>query len=402
MRKTIIAGLLLLLPFGLGGGRAEAQGIREQIRAASLELREQVEAVVRAEEEADSLRPDSVEEQVHAWGEVKLLRQRNLGRWKVPGGDYSGIVWLGGSSYAVVSDKEKKDGYIPFLIALDSVSGQVLEARALSLMGNPRPVLGTDGNTVRDCEGIAYFPPANTFFISGEGDQRILEYDPYGKPTGRELAVPEAFGADKIFPNYGFEALTYSADTGLFWTTTEQSLCADGYKVSYVFPDRPCYLRLQSFGDDLQPREQYVYLTDHCTARERGANYAFGVSALTALSDGTLLVLEREFYVAEGYLGSFVQQKIYRVDPSKGQPVTFADKLSELPPSAVLQKELVAEFRTQLNLSHLNLANYEGMCLGPRLADGRQTLILISDSQHNYGNALFRLKDYLKVIVLPV
>ena len=39
------------------------------------------------------------------------------------------------------------------------------------------------------------------------------------------------------------------------------------------------------------------------------------------------------------------------------------------------------------------------MCLGPRLEDGRQTVLLVSDSQNRAGNPLFHLKDYIRVIV---
>jgi hypothetical protein len=60
-----------------------------------------------------------------------------------------------------------------------------------------------------------------------------------------------------------------------------------------------------------------------------------------------------------------------------------------------LDKQLVARWRTKLNLTRRNLANYEGMCLGPRLSDGRQVLVLISDSQHRYRGVL---KDWIKVI----
>ena len=53
-----------------------------------------------------------------------------------------------------------------------------------------------------------------------------------------------------------------------------------------------------------------------------------------------------------------------------------------------------------MDIGQLNYANYEGMCLGPKLNDGRQTLILINDSQAGAGNSLYRLKDYIKIIIL--
>jgi hypothetical protein len=63
-------------------------------------------------------------------------------------------------------------------------------------------------------------------------------------------------------------------------------------------------------------------------------------------------------------------------------------------------KKLLANFTTRLSGVSYNLANYEGMCLGQVLDDGTQTLLLINDSQGGAGNHGFRIKDYIKVILL--
>lgn len=77
--------------------------------------------------------------------------------------------------------------------------------------------------------------------------------------------------------------------------------------------------------------------------------YANGVSDLCALDDGRLLVLEREAYVASGYIGSWVVNRVYCINTTG--PV-------------MPQKKLVAMWRTSLNLIHKDFANYEGMCVG--------------------------------------
>lgn len=348
----------------------------------------------------DSNALDSVRWESTPVGAMKLLRQENMGKWKVKAGDYSGIVWLGEKNYAVVSDKERTDGYIPFIIDINLDNGKLESVRRFDkIQGNPRPRYGLGGQyTVRDCEGIAYFPVNNSFFIAGEGDQRILEYDAYGVPTGRELAVPSEFGLDKIHKNYGFESLTYSPENHKFWSTTESQLKEDGEAAGPENPQVHNLLRLQSYGDDLQPKEQYAYQMDLCQAKDRKTIYAYGVSEMLALPDGRLLVMEREFYVTERYAGSYVQHKLYLVNPNEGVPVTFEEKGDQLV-SKALKKELVTKFKTELNLNRMNLANFEGMCLGPKLNDGRQTLLLISDSQHNHGNSAFHLKDYLRVLI---
>ena len=105
---------------------------------------------------------------------------------------------------------------------------------------------------------------------------------------------------------------------------------------------------------------------------------------MTVLPDGRLLVMEREVYVPGGgfleKLGAFSEIKLYAVSPADD-------------PAGILQKTRILRFRT----SALNLANYEGMCLGPVLEDDRQTLLLLADSQDGSGGLT---GEYLQVIAL--
>lgn len=43
----------------------------------------------------------------------------------VPKGNYSGLTWLGGDHYAVVSDKASDSGFFLFRIQIDTVSGDI-------------------------------------------------------------------------------------------------------------------------------------------------------------------------------------------------------------------------------------------------------------------------------------
>ena len=149
------------------------------------------------------------------------LKQQDLSRWNIGTADYSGIAPMGGSRYAVVSDKGPTDGFFVMRIEQDSLTGEVCDVRLEGFHGNPSPRRNEQGQSVRDCEGVAYVPSSGTVFISGEGDQQILEYAADGRPTGRGLAVPAIFALRNIVPNYGFEALTYCPATRRFWTTTD-------------------------------------------------------------------------------------------------------------------------------------------------------------------------------------
>ena len=144
-------------------------------------------------------------------------------------------------------------------------------------------------------------------------------------------------------------------------------------------------LRLMCFNDSMELAGQFFYEMDKPTARKKPRLYAFGVSEVCPVGRGRLLVMEREFFVSRRKLGSWVNIKIYVVSPT--------DSLK----GETLPKYLLTEFKTRLNLFRYNLANYEGMCLGPRLADGNRVVILVSDSQNRYGGVL---KDYFKTIVI--
>lgn len=301
-------------------------------------------------------------------------KQINLGKFNIPSANYSGITPIGENRYAIIDDKAPKAGWIELELQF-SETGKLEQANILEKK---------ESEGKRDQEGIAYNPATQKIYIAAEDDQRILEYAADGTPTGRELQIPEFATKSHIQLNAGFESLTYNASTHTFWTVTECNLKED----------EEGHLRLLAFNDSLtlttqnpQPTTQYSYTLDAPIAKKTGRNYVHGISDLCALDDGTLLVLEREFYVAKKFLGSFVNHKLYRVNPAE-----------ELQPGASLSKQLVTEFKTKLTASKKNIANYEGMCLGP-VINGKQTVILISDSQAGYGNSLFHLKDYLKLII---
>ena len=279
---------------------------------------------------------------------------------QIPAGGYSGITWLGEDRYAVVTDNAAHDGFFVFRIQIDSL-GCIIDVSNEGFRGND--------DKGHDNEGVAWCPARGTVFISGETDNQVRELTLEGKATGKTLRLPKWLtkGASA---KYGLEALTYNAQTHRFWTVSESTL------------------------DDLAHVGQYYYEMDKPESEYATRQYVMGVSALTALDDGSLLVLEREFYVAPSKIGSTVQCKIYRVTPQAKDQLNGKVSLNGRKP---LEKQLVAEWSTAIGLLTYSLANYEGMCLGPRLEDGRQVIVLIADSQKQYAGVL---ADWFKTIVI--
>ena len=305
--------------------------------------------------------------------EVTLLKQKAFPK-TVSAGNYSGITWLGASRYAIANDKSPTAGFYLMTIETDSITGELLTVREDTFL--------TSGLPNRDEEGICYMPESQTVFVSGEADQEIIEYNLQGQLTGRKLNIPEIFKT--AYKNGGFEALTYQPKTHRFWTTSEFTLKADGEKptIERKIKNR---LRLQSFGDDLQPKEQYWYESDSTIIKKQKGRSIVGVSGLAALDDGRIVVLEREMYFPKKQIGSFAHVKLYVVNPTLHKP------------GEILSKTLLTEFRTKVNLTRRSFANYEGICIGPKLADGRQLLILVCDSQNQYRGVL---KDWFKTVIL--
>ena len=306
--------------------------------------------------------------------EAMLHKQRAFPK-TVPAGNYSGIAWLGGTKYAIANDKSPTAGYYLMTIETDSITGDLLMIREDTFL--------TSGLPNRDEEGICYMPQTQTVFVSGEKDQEILEYNLQGQLTGRKLNIPEVFKT--AYSNGGFEALTYQVATQRFWTTSENTLKADG-EIPTIDRKIRNHLRLQSFDDDLQPKEQYWYESDSTVIRKRKGRSILGVSGLAALEDGRIVVLEREMYFPKKQIGSYALVKLYLVDPTQQQP------------GEVLKKTLLTEFRTKVNLTRRSFANYEGICVGPKLSDGRQLLVLVCDSQNQYRGMM---RDWFRTVILP-
>ena len=275
-------------------------------------------------------------------------------------GQYSAITWLGENHYAVVHDKENGGGivFFDFTIADDgTISDGDSDGYSDVTISVPTATSGS-GVTGMDNEGIALFN--NKLYVTAEYDQSIREYNLDGSVGSNVFTVPTDMAVDKITANSGFEAFTYSAATHRFWTTTEAPLKKDNFI--------PRLHRLQSFNESFASAERYLYQMDAPAYSSAGAyQYVYGISAMAALDDGRLIILEREVRAVLYPTSANGIAKLYVVDPVHDT-------------AGILRKSLLATFISGGdNLT--SLANYEGMCLGPTLSDGSRCIILISDSQ---------------------
>ncbi|MCQ2130684.1 MAG: esterase-like activity of phytase family protein [Bacteroidales bacterium] len=292
-------------------------------------------------------------------GEAPRLSVSKLRTVKQPlKGNFSGIAWVGGNEYVVVDDKAGSEGFYRFTIDIDS-KGEITSVEKGEFVTNGMP--DPDG------ESIEFYPAANSVFVMGERENSVVELSlADGSRTGRELSCADLF---PVVFNAGLESLSYNEMTKRFWLTSETSLPDDGETAT---PENGLsnILRIQAYDENFNKAGQWFYYTDKPSIEVSGNPYVSGVSDICALDDGRLLVLERESNV-DG-LSVFCNNRIYIVNPG------MTDEGSEL------EKELLIDLPTKST----NYANYEGLCLGPRLNDGSRILVLVSDSQANYHGLL--------------
>ena len=274
--------------------------------------------------------------------------------------DFSGLTWAGGNDWFTVSDKVR--AIFPMSIALDPASGKIIGAS----IGTPVPVK----TKLADFEGIAFVLGKQRAYVSCETGDGIFGFD-LKKRTVIPVAVPPIFS--KARNNKSLESLTYDSTVGNFWTANEEALKCDGPMSG---SERGTVVRLQRFDGAFRPTGQFAYVTEPSTYRAHGGGT--GVSDLALLPNGELLVLER-------VVGTFgLSVKIFRTELGGATDISEVPALEggEYKPAA---KTLIFSRATLTN-------NFEGIALGPQLADGWRSLVLIADSGGGTTHLLIPLR----------
>ena len=342
----------------------------------------------------------------------------------VAAGNYSGIAHLHDDIYAVVSDKSDSALYFNFRIQVNPKTGELEKVENLGFtertdgtLNDGKPWLGQEKGF--DHEAIVKVSDS-TLVIASEGYCRLKEYPIL--PTSADAAkvgYPQnlwesRWPSSDFYPNYNFESLAFDSVHQYLWTIPESTLRKDGQPATPQngLANRLRLMRLnwgkmkedsnkEEYSEQVSSKKDsrymttYAYQMDQPSTHKKADIYVMGVSELCALPDGQLLVLEREAFIPKIKIGAFCKCKLYLINPLNSEEFSMKEKFSSDTP--FLKKRLLTEWKTGLSLSKRSFANYEGMCLGPKLEDGSQVIILLSDSQDQYAGVL---KDWFKTIVI--
>ena len=334
----------------------------------------------------------------------------------VAAGNYSGIAHLHDDIYAVVSDKSDSALYFNFRIQVNPKTGELEKVENLGftertdgILNDGKPWQGKEKEKGFDHEAIVKFSDS-TLVIASEGYCRLKEYpilhtSADAAKVGYQQNLWESrWPSSDFYPNYNFESLAFDSIRQYLWTIPESTLRKDGQPAT---PQNGLanQLRLmrydwgkmkeESSKEDSLYMVTYAYQMDQPSTHKKADIYVMGVSELCALPDGQLLVLEREAFIPKIKIGAFCKCKLYLINPLNSDGFSMEEKFSADTP--FLKKRLLTEWKTGLSISKRSFANYEGMCLGPKMEDGSQVVILLSDSQDQYAGVL---KDWFKTIVI--
>ncbi len=274
--------------------------------------------------------------------------------------DLSGLVWTGGDSFVAVSDHA--NALVPLTLQIDPATGRIVRGE----IGVPMPV-PTDAS---DFEGVTYVAAAQTFYISAERGPAVLRFRP-GQARAERLPVPPIFAQAR--KNLSLESITWSDTTKQFWIANEETLTPDGPLAS---ASAGSVVRLQRLDAQFRPVAQFAWRTEPAAFRFHGAGS--GVSDLCALPDGGLIVLERGFGAGGLHVRLFLADFQNATDTTRIPALAGAD-------ITAARKILLLDQTT-------GFTNFEGLALGPKLADGTRSLLLIADSNGATTHALLPLK----------
>lgn len=251
--------------------------------------------------------------------------------------------------------------------------------------GRPYPSSETGGE-VPDPESIRRDPETGNLWWTSEGDRKLglspflRVAAPDGKQAG-DVPTPDIFTMNKgqeIGPrhNLGFEGLSFAPDGKSVWLAMESALYQDG---PIATPSAGAVARLSRLDREGKVLAQYAYPLDPIQAVPTGKNGDNGVSEILALDDQRALVLERSG--VEGADGIWtVYIRLYEINTNGATDIAAVPSLASANYIPVA-KRLVIDLAKTADVGPVD--NIEGMSWGPVLADGKRSLVLVSDNNFN-------------------
>jgi len=323
-----------------------------------------------------------------------------LGRYPTGIGlQFGGISGLaaraGGSEMLGISDDRAGNRVYRFRLSGEGTSFRVETIEEIPLG------MVTSGPAQIDPEAIAILPNTNLLIASdgvGSPEPRIppalVEYTRHGAfvrtfpMRDRYVPNPEGPQVRGVRANIGFESLTLVPGGRRIFTAVESSLVQDGELTTFERGAPARILEYVRDDDGYVPGREFVYMVEPIARPPFEAGEAVnGLVELLALGGEEFLALERSFVAETGDTGRKMNRiRLFRMSLAGATDVSAVDSLKGLSGITPVGKTLVLDLSEVPGLSPdlaPSLDNFEGLAFGPRLADGRSTLIVVSDDNFN-------------------
>jgi len=317
--------------------------------------------------------------QLELYAQTSLASKLTLGKEAV--GGLSGMFWDGTKLLAISDDRGKFGPPRFYEMDLKIAAGKVdmTATKVLHFKDTPK-------DWILDLEAIAPLPNGD-LLVSTEGDNnhkpRAMPHVFVTSSIGVFKAdislpdkyLPESIGLQKkgIENNRGFEAVTVNPNGQNFFIMNEYPIVTDQGD-----DDLNVWLRLVEFKkdkDSFKAVSELPYLVTKSPKNTSGIEVFRGVSELLFVSDNKLMVLERGARLTK--MGIAYTGGLFLVDTTGATDVSAVKNLSDGNTKALKKEQLVD---LEVILKNQKIENFEGLTWGPVLADGRKTLLLISDN----------------------